>query len=183
MFCMLLEKVLKKTAFSIWAVNTSSACSFWVLCSFHSKIHSQAGFSGTCRACVFYIQLLLWGGGAGIFFKGRDRKKKFKLWRGQKRAAFRLLLCRLVLSCRAVFPLRLSLYQALELLWPHLCFKKKAYVWEQCIICFGWFCFSTGKDSTYPSWSRRSGKVNCRFTVPCLAVQRPMETSTCWECR
>lgn len=24
---------------------------------------------------MFYIQLLLWGGGAGIFFKGRDRKK------------------------------------------------------------------------------------------------------------
>lgn len=39
--------------------------------------------------------------------------------------------------------------------------------------------FFTDKDNTYPSWSRRSGKVNCRFTVPCLAVQHPTEMSTC----
>lgn len=37
----------------------------------------------------------------------------------------------------------------------------------------------TDKDNTYPSWSRRSGKVNCKFTVPCSAVQHPMEMSTC----
>lgn len=106
-----------------------------------------------------------------------------------KWAAFTLPLCRPVLSCRVVFPLCLLVYQALVRVAMALfvvllstAIKKKGYIGEQCLTCFC-FCLFTGKGNTYPSWSRRSGKVNCRFTVPCLAVQHPMEMSTCWECR